>query len=99
MSELLAANTIISHYRIVSKTGAGGMGEAYRARDERLDREVAIKALPSEFANHPDRLVGGIGDDRNNYVPSPDGPRFLINALARSTNLQPLILILNWLKR
>ncbi len=56
MNKELEANTTLSHYRIVSKIGAGGMGEVYRARDTKLDREVAIKVLPANFATDADRL-------------------------------------------
>ena len=53
---MLATGTKLGPYEILSPIGAGGMGEVYRARDERLKREVAIKVLPASFSADPDRL-------------------------------------------
>ena len=47
----------ISRYRILTRIGAGGMGEVYRARDLRLNRNVAIKVLPTSLSQNPDALA------------------------------------------
>jgi len=54
---VLASGTKIGPYEIQSPLGAGGMGEVYRARDTKLNRDVAIKVLPELFASDVDRLA------------------------------------------
>jgi serine/threonine protein kinase len=49
--------TTISHYKVLEKIGQGGMGEVYRAEDTNLSREVAIKVLPEQFTQDPQRLA------------------------------------------
>ena len=49
----LTSGTKLGPYEIVSQLGASGMGEVYRARDTRLDRDVAIKVLSRHFVSNP----------------------------------------------
>jgi eukaryotic-like serine/threonine-protein kinase len=53
----LAAGDRVGPYEIISALGAGGMGEVYRARDRKLNRDVAIKVLPDGVAADPDRVA------------------------------------------
>ena len=53
----LSSGTRLGPYEILAPLGAGGMGEVYRARDTRLDREVAIKVLPDHLAKDPQALA------------------------------------------
>jgi eukaryotic-like serine/threonine-protein kinase len=52
----LASGTKLGPYEILAPLGAGGMGEVYRARDSRLERDVAVKVLPASFASDAERL-------------------------------------------
>src|SRR6516162_2933185 len=53
---MLVAGTQVGPYEVLARLGAGGMGEVYRARDKRLERDVAIKVLSAEVAQDTDRM-------------------------------------------
>src|SRR5215471_3605610 len=65
MNKDLGANSTLSHYTILSKLGAGGMGEVYLAQDtSELGRTVALKILSAQVANNKDRLQRFIQEAR-----------------------------------
>ena len=53
----LRLGTSLGSYAVTAKIGEGGMGAVYRARDTKLDRDVALKVLPQAFTDDPDRLT------------------------------------------
>jgi len=53
----LTPGTRLGVYEVTAQIGEGGMGQVYRARDTKLNREVALKILPDAFASDPDRLA------------------------------------------
>jgi serine/threonine protein kinase len=52
----VAAGTRLGSYEVVAQIGAGGIGKVYRAHDTKLARDVALKVLPANFVNDPERL-------------------------------------------
>ena len=53
----LTVGARVGPYEVTAQLGVGGMGEVYRARDTKLNRDVALKVLPAPFAADPDRLA------------------------------------------
>jgi serine/threonine protein kinase len=53
----LTLGTRLGAYEVTAAIGEGGMGQVYRARDTKLNRDVALKLLPDAFASDPDRLA------------------------------------------
>src|SRR5512147_1336575 len=99
----LARGTRLGTYEILAPLGAGGMGEVYRAKDLRLEREIAIKVLPTEVAFSPDRLarfereaktVAGLNHPNIvtlHSVEDEDGVRFLTMELVEGQTLSTLV--------
>src|SRR5262245_50367084 len=71
----LSAGTPVGSYEIVAPLGSGGMGEVYRARDRKLDREVAIKILPKQLAADPERIVRFEREGESTRHPEPSEHR------------------------
>ena len=76
----LAAGTRLGVFEILAPLGKGGMGEVYRAKDTKLEREVAVKILPEEMAKPPERMARFEHKLKSELFPRPrqrgDGPCF-----------------------
>src|SRR5512147_2663818 len=96
----LSTGTRLGPYEILAPIGAGGMGEVYRAKDERLKRHVAIKVLPASFATDTDRLrrfeqeaqaAGGLNHPNITAVyelGSVEGSPYIVNELLEGETLR-----------
>jgi len=66
----LASGTRLGPYEVLGLIGAGGMGEAYRAHDTRLDRTVALRVLPPELSTDATRALRARSPRRRRPLPS-----------------------------
>ena len=94
---------MLGHYRLTARLGAGGMGEVFRARDTKLDREVAVKLLPEAFTADPDRHARFHREARSmaafshphvaavHALEEHDGNHFLVMELVEGENLAELL--------
>src|SRR5262245_27977529 len=87
----LSAGTRLGPYEIQAPLGAGGMGEVYRARDTKLNRDVALKVLPDTFTLDADRLARFKREAQ--VLASLNHPNIgAIYGLEESTEIQALVL-------
>lgn len=84
------ARTRLGPYEIVSPLDAGGMGEVYRAKDTRLDRNVAIKVLPETFVLDLEQVARVQREDKV-LVGNPKEPGCSMIALGRTRTCNPLV--------
>ncbi len=94
---------MLGHFRLTGRLGAGGMGEVFRARDTKLDREVAVKLLPEAFTADPDRHARFHREARSmaafshprvaavHALEEHDGNHFLVMELVEGENLAELL--------
>lgn len=96
----MTAGTRLGPYEIVSLLGAGGMGEVYRARDARLQREVAIKVLPAGFADDATRrarferetqAVAALSHSKAIEIMKHAGPPVVQNQISLIVNWRALV--------
>ena len=69
MKETLPANSLISHYLILSRLGAGGMGVVYLAEHTKLNRKVALKVWPASLAADQDHVAQAKGNLKRVALP------------------------------
>jgi serine/threonine protein kinase len=72
LSETVSPNTLLGHYSIVRKIGAGGMGEVYLAHDKKLDRKVALRILPAEVVSNQVRMLRFIQEAKVSALNHPN---------------------------
>jgi eukaryotic-like serine/threonine-protein kinase len=102
-AEHVAPGRRLGPYEIVERVGAGGMGEVYRARDTRLDRDIALKILPPALVAHPGRRARFVQEARAasalehphiaviHEIGDVDGLTFIVMELVRGEPLSALV--------
>jgi serine/threonine protein kinase len=78
----------LSHYQIVSKLGADGMGEVYLAQDTKLDRKVALKILPADLASDRDRMEGFVREAKSAAALSHPNIAQIFEIVKRTSSLE-----------